>query len=106
MKISRSSYWNVIEYIFTNSHFIEDSQNPKDITALDFAEEGRGVWLNDILNTYTNERCSREELLTVFHILEIREIIRTNYVATRKDHRIMDLTSKGYEEYLIMKDIL
>lgn len=106
MKVSRESYWNVIDYIFTHSHFIEDSQNPKDMIALDFSEDGKGVWLKDILDTFTNERCTKEELLTIFHILEVREIIRMNYNATKKDHRIMDLTSKGYEEYLVMKDIL
>ncbi|MCQ2459965.1 MAG: hypothetical protein MJ081_06300 [Ruminococcus sp.] len=105
MKVTRKSYWDIVEYILENSHFIENTQNPKDITALDFSEEGKGVWLKNILEKFSPVY-SREEVLTVFHILEVRELIRMNYVAAEKDHRIMDLTAKGYEEYLIEKEII
>lgn len=30
----------------------------------------------------------------------LRDLIKVLYVAQKKDYRIIDLTSKGYEEYL------
>ncbi|MBR1823240.1 MAG: hypothetical protein IJ779_03280 [Ruminococcus sp.] len=106
MIINQEIYWNIMDYIFANNHFIENPQNPKDITALEFSEEGKGVWLKNLLEAFESDKCPREAILTVFHILEIREMIRTNYAAAFKDHRIMDLTAKGYEEYMKHKGII
>ena len=106
MIINKEIYWNVLDYIFFNIRFIENPVNPKDITALEFSEEGKGVWLNKMIEVLANERCPKEGILTVFHMLEAREMIRTNYSGTYKDHRIMDFTEKGYEEYLRCKGII
>ena len=98
--------FNILDYIFQNTHFIENPMNPKDITALAFSEEGKGVWLKNILEQFADSSSSKEAVLTVFHILETTEMIRCNYVAAYKDHRIMDLSAKGYEVYLKHKGIL
>ena len=106
MLISKEIYMNVMDYIFHNTRFIENPLNPKDITALEFSEEGKGVWLKLMMAALESEKCPKEGVLTAFHILESREMIRTNYVAQYKDHRIMDFTAKGYEEYLKIKGII
>ena len=106
MIINQDIYWSVMDYIFQNTRFIENPVNPKDIIALEFSEEGKGVWLKLMMDAMASDKCPREGILTVFHILESREMIRTNYVAQYKDHRIMDFTAKGYEEYLKHKGII
>ena len=106
MIVDQNIFWNILDYIFQNTHFIENPMNPKDITALEFSEEGKGVWLKSILEKFADSSSSKEAVLTVFHILETTEMIRCNYVAAYKDHRIMDLSAKGYEVYLKHKGIL
>jgi len=100
MILNKDCYWNILDYTFKHLHFVEDPLNPTDQINLDVDNEERCVWLKDIFEKYTTPSCSRETILSAFHILLTRDIIKIIYVAPKKDYRIIDLTSKGYEEYL------
>ena len=106
MILNKEIYWNIMDYIFLNNHFIENPTNPQEVIVLEQPEEGKGVWLKDIISKFENEKCPREAILSVYHTPEMRDIIRANYAAAFKDYRILDLTSKGYDEYLKYKGIV
>lgn len=105
MILNKEAYWNILEYTVERLSFIENPINPSELTAIDTSEE-KGVWLGDIMEKYTSSSCSKEAILSAFHILVARDVIRANYFASRKDHRIIDLTAKGYEEYLKKHNVI
>lgn len=105
MILNKDAYWNILEYTFNHLTFNVNPRIPSETTALEASDE-YGVWLGDIIEKYTNDKCPKEAILTAYHILEVRDLIRTNYFASKKDHRIIDLTAKGYEEYLSKHNII
>lgn len=105
MILSKEAYWHILEYTVEHLCFIENPLNPSELTAIDTSEE-KGVWLGDIMKEFTTVSCSKEAILSAFHILVARDIIRANYFASKKDHRIIDLTAKGYEEYLKKHNVI
>ena len=106
MILNKDIYWNIMDYIVQNTHFMVDPINPQDVIALEQPEEGKGVWLKNIFSTFESDKCSKEAILSVYHALVMREIIRANYAPSCKDYRILDLTAKGYEEYLRHKEVI
>ena len=74
--------------------------NPSDFINIDTDTEENKVWLGDVIKEYESEKCTKEAILSALHILMLRDLIKVLYVAQKKDYRIIDLTSKGYEEYL------
>lgn len=106
MILNKDVYWGILEYTFNRLTFNANPRNPSEMTALDINDEEKGVWLSDIFEKFSTVASSKEAVLSAFHVLVTRDIIRTNYFASRKDHRIIDLTAKGYEEYLKKQGVI
>ncbi len=100
MILNKDCYWNIMDYTFKHLKFIEESMNPSDFINIDTDTEENKVWLGDVIKEYESENCPKEAILSALHILLLRDLIKVLYVAPKKDYRIIDLTSKGYEEYL------
>ena len=78
---------------------------PSEIINIDTSEE-KNVWLGNFMKEYESEKCTKEAILSALHILLARDLIKVLYVAQKKDYRLIDLTSKGYEEYLKHMQVL
>lgn len=100
MILNTETYWKVLEYIFNNLHFIEEYTNPSEMINVETSVDEKCVWLGSIMKEYESEKCPREAILTIIHMLLMRDLIKVIYAAPKKDYRIIDLTSKGYEELL------
>ena len=72
---------------------------------IDTTEENN-VWLGDLIKEYESEKCPKEAILSALHILLTLDLVKVLYVAQKKDYRLIDLTSKGYEEYLDHMQVL
>ncbi len=105
MILNREIYWNIMDYTFKHLKFQEECMNPSEMINIDTSEE-KNVWLGDLIKEYESETCTKEAILSALHILLQRELIKTRYVASKKDFLLIDLTSKGYEEYLRMQKII
>ena len=106
MILNKEAYWNIMDYIFKNLHFIEECMNPSELINIDTSSEEKNVWLGDLIKEYESEKCSKEAILSALHILLTRDLVKILYVAQKKDFRLIDLTSKGYEEYLKHMQVL
>ncbi len=80
--------------------------NPSELINIDTSSEEKNVWLGDLIKEYESEKCSKEAILSALHILLTRDLVKILYVAQKKDFRLIDLTSKGYEEYLKHMQVL
>ena len=105
MILNKEAYWNIMDYIFKNLKFQEECVNPSEIINIDTTEE-KNVWLGDFMKEYESEKCPKEAILSALHILLSRDLIKVLYVAQKKDFRLIDLTSRGYEEYLKHMQVL
>ncbi|MCR5708100.1 MAG: hypothetical protein K6G82_07485 [Ruminococcus sp.] len=105
MILNKEAYWGIMDYVFKNLHFIEECMNPSEMINIDTTEE-KNVWLGDLIKEYESEKCPREAILSALHILLTRDLVKVLYVAQKKDYRLIDLTSKGYEEYLDHMQVL
>ncbi len=106
MILNKDCYWNILDYTFKNLHFIEEYTNPSEMINIETSVEEKCVWLNNLLEKYVSDSCPREAILSALHILLTRDMIKIIYVAQKKDYRIIDLTSKGYDEYLRYQNII
>ena len=105
MVINKEAYWNILDYTFKNLKFLEECMIPSEIINIDTSEE-KNVWLGNFMKEYESEKCTKEAILRALHILLARDLIKVLYVAQKKDYRLIDLTSKGYEEYLKHMQVL
>ena len=105
MILNNEAYWGIMDYVFKNLNFIEECMNPSEIINIDTTEE-KNVWLGDLIKEYESEKCPKEAILSALHILLTRDLVKVLYVAQKKDYRLIDLTSKGYEEYLDHMQVL
>jgi len=107
MILNKECYWNILDYTFKNLHFKEgDHIIPSDVITIETEDETKNIWLKNIIETYESENCPREAILSAIHILVSRDIIKILYVAQKKDYRIIGLTSKGYDEYLMRYNVV
>lgn len=106
MILNKDCYWNILDYIFRNLHFIEESMNPSDLINIDTSSDEKNVWLSELIKEYESESCTKEAILSALHVLLTRELVKVLYVAQKKDYRLLDLTGKGYDEYLKHKNII
>ena len=106
MILNKDIYYNIMDYIFKHLKFIEECMNPSEMINIDTSSEEANVWLGDLIKEYESEKCTKEAILSALHILIQRDMVKVLYVAGKKDYRLIDLTSKGYEEYLRMNKIL
>ena len=105
MILNKDAYWNIMDYIFRNLKFKEECMSPSELINIDTSEE-KNVWLGNFIREYESEKCTREAIFSALHILLSRDLVKVLYVAQRKDFRLIDLTSKGYEEYLQHMQVL
>ena len=107
MILNKDFYWNILDYTFKNLHFKEgDHIIPSDVITIETEDETKNIWLKDIFEKLESENCPREAILSAIHILVARDIIKILYVAQKKDYRIIGLTSKGYDEYLMRYNVV
>ena len=105
MILNKDAYWNIMDYIFRNLKFKEDCISPSELINIDTSED-KNVWLGEFIKEHESEKCTREAIFSALHILLSRDLIKVLYVAQKKDFRLIDLTSKGYEEYLKHMQVL
>lgn len=107
MILNKDCYWSILDYTFKNLHFKEGERMiPSDVITIETDDETKNIWLKDIIEKYESERCPKEAILSAMHILLTRDLIKVLYVAQKKDYRIIDLTAKGYDEYLKKYNII
>ncbi|MDO4864544.1 MAG: hypothetical protein Q4A05_10285 [Ruminococcus sp.] len=105
MILNKEVYWNLMDYVFKNLHFLEECTIPSEMINIDTSDE-KSVYLGNFIKEYESEKCPREAILSALHILLARDLVKVLYVAPKKDFRLIDLTSKGYEEYLAHFQVL
>lgn len=106
MVLSNSVYWKIVEYIIKNLHFLEECSNPSELINIDTSDDNN-IWLSSMIKEFIEEeKITKEETLSALHVLLSRDIVKILYVAQKKDFRLIDLTSKGYEEYLHHRRII
>ena len=98
-------YWKILDYTFEKISFLEDCI-PSEVINIDTTTEDKCVWLNELAEKFKSENCTKESILSCIHIMLMRDIIKVIYSAQRKDYRIIDMTSKGYDEFIKHKGIL
>lgn len=105
MILNNEVYWKILDYTFEKLGFLEGCI-PSEMINIDTVTDEKCVWLNDVSEKFVNEKCPKEAILSAIHIMLMRDVIKVIYVAQKKDYRIIDMTGKGYDEYVKYKKII